>query len=103
MLLILQYVSWFVSDNQVFWQNVRPLPENYQTAIKTLFSRYTEYLAAFEPKETYLKKKVETELGSKMIYLKMRCGGLDADWGKVLFLFIIIDAKTIFQTDLIYS
>ncbi|XP_042032954.1 succinate dehydrogenase subunit 5, mitochondrial-like [Salvia splendens] len=64
-------------------ENVRPLPEDYQKAIKTLFSRYTEYLAAFEPKETYLKKKVETELGSKMIYLKMRCGGLEADWGKV--------------------
>lgn len=67
----------------LFWQNVRPLPEEYEKAIKTLFNRYTEYLAAFEPKEIYLKKKVETELGSKMIYLKMRCGGLDADWAKV--------------------
>ncbi|KAH6755069.1 succinate dehydrogenase 5 [Perilla frutescens var. hirtella] len=64
-------------------ENVRPLPEEYQKAIKTLFNRYNEYLAAFEPEETYLKKKVETELGSKMIYLKMRCGGLEADWGKV--------------------
>lgn len=64
-------------------ENVRPLPEEYEKAIKTLFNRYTEYLASFEPKETYLKKKVETELGSKMIYLKMRCGGLDADWAKV--------------------
>lgn len=75
---------------------MRPLPEEYQKAIKTLFNRYNEYLAAFEPQETYLKKKVETELGSKMIYLKMRCGGLEADWGKVLFLFISLMRKVKF-------
>ncbi|KAL2554908.1 Signal recognition particle 54 kDa protein 3 [Forsythia ovata] len=32
--------------------------------------------------EIYLKKKVENELGTKMIYLKMRCSDLGSEWGK---------------------
>ncbi|KAL8529613.1 hypothetical protein ACS0TY_006876 [Phlomoides rotata] len=64
-------------------EDVKPLPEEYKTALQTIFDRYAAYLAAFGPEESYLKKKVEMELGTKMIYLKMRCGGLDADWGKV--------------------
>ncbi|CAA0826623.1 Succinate dehydrogenase subunit 5- mitochondrial [Striga hermonthica] len=64
-------------------ENVKPLTEEYSKALQTIFDRYAVYLAAFGPEETYLKKKVETELGTKMIYLKMRCGGLDAEWGKV--------------------
>ncbi|GER53126.1 succinate dehydrogenase 5 [Striga asiatica] len=64
-------------------ENVKPLSEEYSKALQTIFDRYAVYLAAFGPEESYLKKKVETELGTKMIYLKMRCGGLDAKWGKV--------------------
>ncbi|KAK4427923.1 Succinate dehydrogenase subunit, mitochondrial [Sesamum alatum] len=64
-------------------ENVKPLPEEHVKAMQTIFNRYASYLAAFGPEEIYLKKKVEMELGSKMIYLKMRCSGLNADWGKV--------------------
>ncbi|KAL6509555.1 membrane anchor in succinate dehydrogenase complex [Orobanche gracilis] len=64
-------------------ENVKPLTEEYSKALQTIFDRYTAYLASFGPEESYLKKKVEMELGTKMIYLKMRCGGLDAEWGKV--------------------
>lgn len=38
---------------------------------------------ALGPEESYLWKEVETELGTEMIRLKMRCGGLGSDWGKV--------------------
>lgn len=62
---------------------MKPLPEEHVKALQTIFNRYAAYLAAFGPEETYLKKKVEMEVGTKMIYLKMRCGGLDAEWGKV--------------------
>lgn len=41
------------------------------------------YLNSFGPDETYLRKKVETELGTKMIHLKMRCSGIGSEWGKV--------------------
>lgn len=64
-------------------ENVKPLTEEQAQALQTIFKRYAAYLDAFGPEETYLKKKVEMELGSKMIYLKMRCRGLHADWGKV--------------------
>ncbi|GFP80125.1 uncharacterized protein at1g47420 mitochondrial [Phtheirospermum japonicum] len=64
-------------------ENVKPLTEECSKALQTIFERYAAYLASFGPEEIYLKKKVETELGTKMIYLKMRCGGLDAEWGKV--------------------
>lgn len=64
-------------------ENVKPLPEEHAKAMQILFDRYAAYLASFGPEENYLKKKVETELGTKMIHLKMRCSGLDADWGKV--------------------
>ncbi|KAK6128221.1 hypothetical protein DH2020_038025 [Rehmannia glutinosa] len=64
-------------------ENVKPLTEEYSKAMQAIFDRYAAYLAAFGPEESYLKKKVEMELGTKMIYLKMRCSGLDAEWGKV--------------------
>uniref|UniRef100_A0A2P2IXJ6 Uncharacterized protein MANES_18G032800 n=1 Tax=Rhizophora mucronata TaxID=61149 RepID=A0A2P2IXJ6_RHIMU len=64
-------------------EDVKPLSEKYSDALRTVFQRYTAYLEAFGPDENYLRKKVETELGSKMIYLKMRCGGLAAEWWKV--------------------
>ncbi|GMI96745.1 hypothetical protein HRI_003343800 [Hibiscus trionum] len=64
-------------------ENVKPLSIDLSAALKTVFQKYASYLDAFGPDETYLKKKVETELGSKMIYLKMRCGHLGAEWGKI--------------------
>ncbi|KDO84241.1 hypothetical protein CISIN_1g0262462mg, partial [Citrus sinensis] len=51
----------------------------------SVYQRYATYLDAFGPDESYLRKKVETELGSKMIFLKMRCAGLGSEWGKVFY------------------
>ncbi|XP_040997233.1 succinate dehydrogenase subunit 5, mitochondrial [Juglans microcarpa x Juglans regia] len=64
-------------------EDVKPLSDELKNALHTVHKRYTTYLDAFGPDETYLRKKVETELGTKMIHLKMRCSGLDSDWGKV--------------------
>ncbi|XP_022768801.1 succinate dehydrogenase subunit 5, mitochondrial-like [Durio zibethinus] len=64
-------------------ENVKPLSSEFADALKIVYQRYTTYLDAFDPDETYLRKKVETELGSKMIYLKMRCSGLGSEWGKI--------------------
>ncbi|XP_031405983.1 succinate dehydrogenase subunit 5, mitochondrial-like [Punica granatum] len=64
-------------------EDVKPLPDELSKALQTVFERYTAYLNAFGPEEGYLRKKVETELGTKMIHLKMRCGRLASDWGKV--------------------
>ncbi|KAK6939578.1 Succinate dehydrogenase subunit 5, mitochondrial [Dillenia turbinata] len=64
-------------------ENVKPMPDEFTNALQTAFSRYTAYLDAFGPDEVYLRKKVEQEIGTRMIHLKMRCGGLSADWGKV--------------------
>ncbi|CAN0922275.1 Succinate dehydrogenase subunit 5, mitochondrial [Linum grandiflorum] len=60
-----------------------PLSDEYAKAIRTFFERYTAYLDSFGVDETYLRKKVEMELGSKMIFLKMRCAGLGSEWSKV--------------------
>ncbi|GMP22554.1 hypothetical protein CsSME_00000525 [Camellia sinensis var. sinensis] len=65
-------------------EDVKPLPEEFVNALRTVYQRYTAYLDAFGPDETYLRKKVETELGTKMIHLKMRCSGIGSEWGKVL-------------------
>ncbi|WCJ35393.1 Succinate dehydrogenase subunit 5 mitochondrial [Euphorbia peplus] len=64
-------------------EDVKPLSDEFSNALRTVFQRYSAYLDAFGPDETYLRKKVETELGSKLIYLKMRCSGLGSEWGKV--------------------
>lgn len=64
-------------------ENVKPMPEEFTNALHTIYQRYTAYLDAFGPDETYLRKKVETELGTKMIHLKMRCSSLGSEWGKV--------------------
>ncbi|MBA0875805.1 hypothetical protein Goshw_030116 [Gossypium schwendimanii] len=64
-------------------ENVKPLSSEFAAALKTVFQRYATYLDAFGPNETYLRKKVENELGSKLIYLKMRCSGLGSEWGKI--------------------
>lgn len=92
-------VIWFKWDHGLVWffcleflwlndlnfmQDVKPLPEDLDHAIRTVYQRYITYLNAFGPEESYLRKKVETELGSKMIFLKMRCSGLGSEWGKVL-------------------
>ncbi|KAJ7958137.1 succinate dehydrogenase subunit 5, mitochondrial-like [Quillaja saponaria] len=64
-------------------ENVKPLPDHVSSALNTAYDRYIAYLDAFTPDETYLRKKVETELGTKMIHLKMRCSNLGSEWGKV--------------------
>ncbi|KAL6216561.1 hypothetical protein ACLB2K_009784 [Fragaria x ananassa] len=64
-------------------ENVKKLSDEYVNALKTIYSRYAAYLDAFGPDETYLRKKVETELGTRLIYLKMRCSGIGSEWGKV--------------------
>ncbi|XP_047156453.1 succinate dehydrogenase subunit 5, mitochondrial [Vigna umbellata] len=64
-------------------EDVKPLPTHIKSALNLIFDRYSTYLNSFGPDESYLRKKVEVELGSSMIHLKMRCSGLAADWGKV--------------------
>jgi hypothetical protein len=64
-------------------ENVKPLEKDFVNALLTAYKRYIVYLDSFGADEVYLKKKVETELGTKMIHLKMRCSGLDAEWGKI--------------------
>ncbi|CAN4095392.1 unnamed protein product [Withania somnifera] len=64
-------------------ENVKPMSKEFSDAFQTIFQRYNTYLNAFGSEEGYLKKKVEMELGTKMIHLKMRCSGLDSEWGKV--------------------
>ncbi|KAG6624693.1 succinate dehydrogenase subunit 5, mitochondrial-like isoform X1 [Carya illinoinensis] len=64
-------------------EDVKPLSDELKNALQTVYNRYNTYLDAFGPDETYLRKKVETELGTKMIHLKMRCSGLDSEWGKI--------------------
>ncbi|KAL2318595.1 hypothetical protein Fmac_032471 [Flemingia macrophylla] len=64
-------------------EDVKPLPDHVKNALRTVFDRYSTYLNSFGPDESYLRKKVEIELGAKMIHLKMRCSSLGAEWGKV--------------------
>lgn len=64
-------------------EDVKPMSEEFKNALETVYKRYTAYLDAFGPDEVYLKKKVESELGRKMIHLKMRCSSLGSEWGKV--------------------
>lgn len=64
-------------------ENVKPMSKEFSDAFQTIFQRYITYLSSFGSEEVYLKKKVEMELGTKMIHLKMRCSGLDSEWGKV--------------------
>ncbi|MCD7460019.1 membrane anchor in succinate dehydrogenase complex [Datura stramonium] len=64
-------------------EDVKPLSKEFSDALHTVFQRYNAYMSAFGPEEGYLRKKVEMELGTRMIHLKMRCSGLDSAWGKV--------------------
>lgn len=65
-------------------KNVDRLPDYLEDALKAAYKRYVTYLDAFGPDEAFLKKKVENELGTKMIHLKMRCSGIGSEWGKVI-------------------
>uniref|UniRef100_A0ACD5ZJA3 Uncharacterized protein n=1 Tax=Avena sativa TaxID=4498 RepID=A0ACD5ZJA3_AVESA len=64
-------------------ENVGSLPGYIEEAIKSAYNRYMAYLESFGPEEHHLRKKVETELGTKMIHLKMRCSGIGSEWGKI--------------------
>ncbi|KAG9442358.1 hypothetical protein H6P81_018212 [Aristolochia fimbriata] len=47
-------------------ENVGPMAKDLQDALAAAYNRYSAYLDAFVPDETYLRKKVETELGTKI-------------------------------------
>uniref|UniRef100_A0A0E0KQH2 Succinate dehydrogenase subunit 5, mitochondrial n=1 Tax=Oryza punctata TaxID=4537 RepID=A0A0E0KQH2_ORYPU len=64
-------------------ENVGPLPGYIEDAVKSAYNRYMTYLESFGLEENYLRKKVENELGTKMIHLKMRCSGVGSEWGKI--------------------
>ncbi|KAL9663042.1 hypothetical protein QQ045_027879 [Rhodiola kirilowii] len=64
-------------------ENVKPLSTEFKDALKVAHDRYIEYLGSFGPDEVYLRKKVESELGTRLIHLKMRCSGLGSEWGEV--------------------
>ncbi|KAK9053892.1 hypothetical protein SSX86_024967 [Deinandra increscens subsp. villosa] len=64
-------------------ENVKPLTAEVANALSVAFGRYYAYLDSFGPDEGHLRKKVENDLGMKLIHLKMRCSGLDGEWGKV--------------------
>ncbi|KAL5558891.1 hypothetical protein UlMin_035102 [Ulmus minor] len=64
-------------------ENVKPLSDVHANALGIFLNRYNTYLEAFGPDEVFLRKKVEAELGSKMIFLKMRVCNLGSEWGKV--------------------
>lgn len=78
------YLQFYGSIMSNFLQDVKPMSEEHTNALHTVYNCYITYLDAFGPDESYLRKKVETELGAKMIHLKMRCGGLGSEWGKVI-------------------
>ncbi|XP_051217289.1 succinate dehydrogenase subunit 5, mitochondrial [Lolium perenne] len=59
---------------------VGPLPGYVEDAVMSTYDRYMRYLESFHPDEYYLQKKVETELRTKMIHLKMRCTGIRSEW-----------------------
>ncbi|CAA6668462.1 unnamed protein product [Spirodela intermedia] len=69
--------------NGLVGENAQTVPDALLDALAAAYKRYMVYLDAFGPEETYLRKKVEIELGTKMVHLKMRCSGLGAEWGKV--------------------
>jgi len=81
----LSILCLYQSDQASLLQNVGPLPGYIEDAVKAAYNRYMTYLESFGPEENYLRKKVETELGTKMIHLKMRCSGIGSEWGKVCF------------------
>ncbi|CAH1442750.1 unnamed protein product [Lactuca virosa] len=64
-------------------EDVKPLSSDVANALTVAFERYYAYLNSFGADEGYLRKKVENELGMKLIHLKMRCSGLGGDWGRV--------------------
>ncbi|KAM0883648.1 hypothetical protein ACQ4PT_031498 [Festuca glaucescens] len=59
---------------------VGPLPGYVEDAVMSTYDRYMRYLESFHPDEYYLQKKVEAELRTKMIHLKMRCSGIRSEW-----------------------
>ncbi|KAI5082563.1 hypothetical protein GOP47_0002306 [Adiantum capillus-veneris] len=64
-------------------EKVRPLPPPLLDALNAVFSRYKNYLAAFNEDEFYLKKKVEVELGTLLVHIGQRCSGLSPEWGNI--------------------
>ncbi|URE13355.1 hypothetical protein MUK42_29975 [Musa troglodytarum] len=69
-------------------ENVGHLPQHLEDAIRASYKRYITYLDSFGPDETFFRKKVELELKTKMIHLKMRCSGIGSEWGKFMLLLL---------------
>lgn len=64
-------------------QDVADIPEPLTKALQSAFTRYWLYLDSIDEDEGYLKKKVELDLGSKLLQVKQRCTGLEPEWGEV--------------------
>lgn len=64
-------------------ENVTELPDNLVKAIGVAYKRYMTYVNSFGPEETFLRKKVEAELGTRLIHLKQRISGLGSEWGDI--------------------
>jgi hypothetical protein len=79
---------------------VGPLPGYVEDAVMSTYGRYMRYLESFHPDEYYLQKKVETELRTKMIHLKMRCTGIRSEWLMVCLSRLLIVPPVWFATTL---
>jgi hypothetical protein len=77
------------------------LPGFVEDAVKSAYNRYITYLLSFDPDEYYLLEKVEAELRTKMIHLKMRCSGIRSEWLKVCLLRILLVRLVYFASTLL--
>ncbi|KMZ69083.1 succinate dehydrogenase 5 [Zostera marina] len=64
-------------------ESVSELPTELANAIIIAYNRYIAYVNSFGPDENYLRKKVEAELGTRLIHLKQRVSGLGSEWGEI--------------------
>ncbi|KAI7732795.1 hypothetical protein M8C21_033615 [Ambrosia artemisiifolia] len=64
-------------------ENIESLSDEVANSLSVAFRRYDAYMDSFGPNEGYLRKKVENELGMKLIQLKKRCSGLGGDWSNI--------------------
>lgn len=64
-------------------QMVDAIPEPLRAALETSLQKYEAYLHSFSDDETWLKKKVEVELGGSLLTVKQRCSGMGTAWSQV--------------------
>lgn len=63
---------------------VDAIPEPLRAALETSLHKYEAYLHSFSDGETWLKRKVELELGGSLLTVKQRCSGMGNAWSQVL-------------------